>query len=479
MEIYQTEIDDGVSRKMRSSNSIAYTVDIKNNVGEDVSIDLNSLANLMQNNFSLALENEQPDLHYIYSILATLGWNLNDDIFLREEVVAAKNTPVDKPFNRMHQQEDIIGHMTSSRLLDSEYKESSDEVFEHIAVNSVIYKAWRDKDRREAILQTIAEIQEGKWKVSMECMFSKFDYGIITADGKQLIVERTPETSYLTKHLKAYGGTGTYQNKRVGRVLRNITFCGKGLVDNPGNPYSIIFNNNKKFFGAVASFNELTENNMSELNQTQAEIDKLKLDLGAAQSALAEFKAQAFKDSEAKLTQAISERDAKITTLQADFNSTMAKLTEANEKITAAEAAKLEIVTAHEKVVTELAKIEAERTLANRKVAIAGVVAADRVESVLAKVGSFGDEAFNAFIQSLSEFKPFVKKDDEKKEDKKDNEKTEKEDAKADFAKAELDKDGVNGHAEASAKKQKDDMQTIIKHITNQLGSNKAKKGDK
>lgn len=471
MEIYQTEKDDGLESYISSSLSIAYSTNVeKMELAEIPS--LSSLAKLMEENIALAVESGQPDLYYIYCILATLGWNLNDDIFLREEVIAAKQTPVDKPFNRMHQQEDIIGHMTSSRLLDSEYKDSDDSRFEHIAVNSVIYKAWRDKDRREQILQTIAEIDEGKWKVSMECIFNRFDYGIITADGKQSIVERTPETSYLTKHLRAYGGTGMYKGNKIGRVLRNITFCGKGLVDNPGNPYSVIFNNNTKFFGAVASINQLTEKTMSELDTAQAELNKVKADLNAAQSALADFKVAAAKESELKLTQAISERDVKITALQADVTSTVAKLTEANEKITAAEAAKVESLAAHEKTLAELKVLKDAQTLANRKTAIAGVVSADRVEAVLAKVGSFSDESFSAFIGSLAEFKPFVKEGDEK--EKKDDAKEEKSETKADFAKAELDKDISGGNAEAANKKQKEDFGKVVEFMTSNF-----KKGDK
>jgi hypothetical protein len=44
----------------------------------------------------------------------------------------------------------------------------------------------------------------------------------------------------LTKHLRAYGGTGEYENYKVGRSLRGISFSGKGLVNKPANPRSII-----------------------------------------------------------------------------------------------------------------------------------------------------------------------------------------------------------------------------------------------
>ena len=235
LEIFEQEKLDGLGEAL-AYHSIAYNLDLKQASEEIIAETAKWVA---------TAGITQPDLFYMDSILATLGWNLNDDIFLKEEVYPARNTPVDKPFNKMHNQEDIIGHMTSSRLLNSDYKTVDGEEFEHIAVSSVIYTAWRDEKKKLEIDQVIAQILDGKWKVSMECLFNKFDYGVITPEGKQLVVARTPETSYLTKHLKAYKGTGTFQNNRIGRVLRNITFCGKGLVDNPGNPYSIIFNANK------------------------------------------------------------------------------------------------------------------------------------------------------------------------------------------------------------------------------------------
>ena len=75
----------------------------------------------------------------------------------------------------------------------------------------------------------------------MECLFRGFDYAITTPDGENHVIARNKETSFLTKHLRAYGGEGVYQDHQVGRLLRRITFSGKGYVDKPANPDSIIF----------------------------------------------------------------------------------------------------------------------------------------------------------------------------------------------------------------------------------------------
>ena len=57
-------------------------------------------------------------------------------------------------------------------------------------------------------------------------------------------------------HLRAYGGSGAYQEHKVGRLLRNITFSGKGYVNKPANPESIIFDKTHVFDFSNASVAE-------------------------------------------------------------------------------------------------------------------------------------------------------------------------------------------------------------------------------
>ena len=74
-------------------------------------------------------------------------------------------------------------------------------------------------------------------------MFANFDYAVITPSNDHKMIVRSEDTAFLSKHLRAYGGSGDYQGNRVGRLIRNLTFSGKGLVKVPGNPESIIFDN--------------------------------------------------------------------------------------------------------------------------------------------------------------------------------------------------------------------------------------------
>jgi hypothetical protein len=115
----------------------------------------------------------------------------------------------------------------------------------HILTGSVIYKGFTEPELRARAENLIEEIESGEKYVSMECFFKNFDYGLINrSNGSYHILPRNEETAFLTKHLRAYGGQGEHQNYKIGRVLRNITFSGKGFVNRPANPESIIFTKN-------------------------------------------------------------------------------------------------------------------------------------------------------------------------------------------------------------------------------------------
>jgi len=91
----------------------------------------------------------------------------------------------------------------------------------------------------------------------MECFFKGFDYGLINkTTGEYKVLGRNEETSFLTKHLRAYGGVGEYQDHKIGRVLRDITFSGKGFVNKPANPESVIFTKNDLNFDKTVSEKE-------------------------------------------------------------------------------------------------------------------------------------------------------------------------------------------------------------------------------
>ena len=113
IKIYPKEIDDGIGELVESTASVAYCSEAKINTAaietaKDVISDPSILEKIMAEN------KDQIDLHYIESVLVSCGWNKNDDVFLAQSTWDARSTPEDKQFNFMHDENDIIGHITGS-----------------------------------------------------------------------------------------------------------------------------------------------------------------------------------------------------------------------------------------------------------------------------------------------------------------------------------------------------------------------------
>jgi hypothetical protein len=185
---------------------------------------------------------DQPDLALLVSVLVSTGWNLNDDVFLSEELITAKDTPIHKPIDYQHDPKVILGHIIKSRLVDKTGKEldisgETPANFD-IEVAGVLYKSMPVIDN--LIKDIMEKANSGQMFVSMECFFNDFSYSFKDARGESRIVARDENTSFLTKYLRVYGGSGEYKGYKVGRVLKNIVFGGQGLVENPANPDSVI-----------------------------------------------------------------------------------------------------------------------------------------------------------------------------------------------------------------------------------------------
>jgi len=254
--IFKSEIQDGLKEKIISSMSISSTCELE--ICDPF---------LLNKPLRAIAENKnQMDLHYLKSILVTTGWNKNDDVFDKAEVWTARNTPSDKPFNYEHDQKQIIGHITGSKVIDEDGNDvaegvSVDELPKkfHILTSAVLYKFWEDPKKQEEMNDIISGIANNKWFVSMEALFNNFDYAMddgVTAK----VIARNEKTAFLTKHLRAYGGNGVFNNIKIGRVLKNIVFSGKGLVRKPANPESIIFDETEAFItSSVYQLDETTK----------------------------------------------------------------------------------------------------------------------------------------------------------------------------------------------------------------------------
>jgi hypothetical protein len=263
MLVYASEREAGLEDQLLNNRTLAALCPLF----ASEKIPQSTIASFKPNSLFSAFSNEKEnfDLYKLYTILVTVGWNLNDDVFGVEPVWNARHSPEDKPFNLEHNPRSVIGHITGCVVVDDAYSTIADETsFDklpskfHILTSAVLYKHIMSRDEKlaEETAELIASIARGEWFVSMEALFSNFDYALKSeADSK--IIERTESTAFLTKHLRALGGLGEYKGYKVGRYLKDITFSGKGLVKRPGNPESYVFNDVSMFQGAFANLNEV------------------------------------------------------------------------------------------------------------------------------------------------------------------------------------------------------------------------------
>lgn len=185
--------------------------------------------------FDSAKPEDQPDLLMMRSILVSEGMNLNDDIFLRSELMNARSTGAHKPVNLEHQDENIVGHMLKTYAVNKNGEliegDSASEPVD-IVNEAVIYSYIFPQLARD--VEDMASTND--LFVSVEAWFDNYDYAV---GGK--IVERNENTApILDEYLRMNGGEGTFRGQKVGRVLRNIRFGGVGIVATPANPESLI-----------------------------------------------------------------------------------------------------------------------------------------------------------------------------------------------------------------------------------------------
>ena len=351
MKIHPSEINDGLQDIILDNTSLGFVSAVTCTPDEDI-IPAATVAQSVSLDSSFATNEGQFDLHYVNTILVSTGWNKNDDVFDQKETWKARSTPEDKPFNYEHDPSKIIGHITGNKMIDingntvSGVSEDNLPNKFHILTSGVLYKHVnsRDEELEQRTAEIIEGIARGEWFVSMEALFTNFDYAVVTPSGDHKTIARNDESAFLTKHLRVYGGSGQYEQYRVGRLLKNITFSGKGLVRQPANPESVFifegvntfasqetlnsFENSYSAHNIKKEKNSMSDNNNAELKQEIAELQqRLKeMDEAAVKAKFQGLEAQVNEKSETidELTQTLE--DAKAS------NEELAKANEELEK---------------------------------------------------------------------------------------------------------------------------------------------------
>jgi len=219
--------------------------------------------------------------------------NLNGAVFLPSELVAARDTMLDKPLDVEHLEGYIVGHiydrafMLKDRsvvdpvdmLVSKGNKIDKEEI--DIAVAMSLYKY-----RFPEIAQ---DVLDGKYKVSMECYYRDFDIKvgdvIISKDeAKRIGISFSDSDSLVGSSVKLVEGNKELGYSRVGRVFRDILFSGCGLVESPANEESIILeaasNNNK---GIIS--NKIIDMSKSETYmKNKAEVERIEIEEGVEET---------------------------------------------------------------------------------------------------------------------------------------------------------------------------------------------------
>ena len=431
--IYSSEEIAGIAEQIRSQASVAYASQMLAAGDLTESTVLSEALNSKASNFLASAGRDDDDIYHSYSILVTTSWNKNDDVFPNSEVWTARNTPKYKPANLEHDEKRIVGGIIGSwpvdkgfNLIDAETSVDNLPDSYHILVSSVIYRQWQDPEYRARAEELIRKIEEGNMYVSMECIFRGFDYAIQTPDMQNHIVARNEETAFLSRHLRAYGGTGEYDGHKVGRLLKNITFSGKGFVERPANPESIIFDKDQifDFAGASVSKNLFSsdngvsvrieqnilsntdseseeENSMSDFLNDQ--VAELKEALAASQAEVKELTDKVSNANVEKLEVEISELNQTISSLSDSIAEAETKATESAATIEALEASIAELTEAKEAAESAIAQMEEEKKRQARAAAlIEAGISEEGVEAKLETFASLSDEQFNDVVSTIA-----------------------------------------------------------------------------
>lgn len=498
MLIYKDEqAIEGLVDKIISNSSIAYTTEVSHWLPPEAlctlladkrSVYADAIANIEEDMRQLKLPYvslasiTDSDLYFTRSIFVSTNWNANDDVFDRAQVWEARHTPSHKRTNLEHDEKQLVGHITDTWAIDTEGNIVPDNavvddlpILYHLANGAVIYTNWEDDNLLSRTKTLIEQIEAGTKYVSMEALFGGFDYAVMSGPEQFHIVARREDTAFLTKHLRVYGGSGEYDGCKLGRLLKNITFCGKGYVDKPANPFSVIFNSPIAFNAISASKeNPFKRQNGVFISCSSTDNFDNKLEKSKMTVTVEELQAQ-----NTDLQKTINTLQADKTTTASTVESLQNRISDLEEKLRTSEKTNTDIssakeqlektvseVTAAKKVLEDqLAKIEAEKIIANRiSILVEGGYTKDDAANKVSIFANLTDDQFKIVADELVNAKkavPSDEEDEEKKEGKDGKCKSTEEDSTVDDQSVD-----PAGEANANVDTLKNVQQTVEPNLT-------------
>ncbi len=197
-------------------------------------------------------KNKTPDVLFFSGCFVSSGENLNHAYFMPSELVKGFHTIVNKPLDIEHAEEVIVGHIFSSTFVDhsgtkielAELTSMEDAELDRmnldILIGGIVYKS--------RFPEIAEEVKDGKWKLSMETYFQDYDIKV----GDLILTKPEAEAMGLTateslgKMAKIIKKGIQLASGELARVLRGLMFSGCGLVKQPANIRSFIFETAKK-----------------------------------------------------------------------------------------------------------------------------------------------------------------------------------------------------------------------------------------
>ena len=451
--IFDAEREAGLEEQIRSQASLAYVSQLcPAKPAQSKNKSFKPLNKKLLKDIKATAGEKDGDVYRTFSILVSTSWNKNDDVFSQEEVWAAKETPTYKPANLEHDEKQIVGGIIGTwpvnegyELIDQDVSPDSLPEVYHLLVSSVIYNQWQDPEYQARAEDLINKIEDGQMFVSMECLFKGFDYAIVTPGSDNHIVARTNDTAFLSRHLRAYGGSGSYEGHKIGRLLKSITFSGKGFVEKPANPDSIIFDRDHSFDFTNASLtknlfsndngvsvrvgNDVFSNTNSQENLDMSneilndQIQELKEALAAVRAENKELSAKVAEANVGKWEDQVAEFKQQVETLSENLSGAGEELSAATTKIEELEETLASEVEARGKAEDLVNAMEEEKSQSERKAQL--MEAGLSEEESLAKLevfGSLSQEQFEAVAETIKEAageNPFLKKKKEEEDEEK------------------------------------------------------------
>jgi DNA repair exonuclease SbcCD ATPase subunit len=247
----------------------------------------------------------------------------------------------------------------------------------------------------------------------MEALFEDFDYALKDSKGNQYVISRNKASAFLTKHLRAYGGKGVYKEYKIGRLLRNLVFSGKGLVENPANPESLILNETLAFhskanivspelLGYTSGSSNPLENKMNELESLNKKLLEVQAALAAETKAKEELEKrltdEANKAAQAKIDDAVSkaaESEKALASLKEVLKAKEVEFENLNKTLEATKASL-------DEASLKLKNIELEKTALARKTELVTKLNVDEAtaDKLVKTLSVLSDEAFAAYVEA-------------------------------------------------------------------------------